>query len=306
MTYRIRTVSELTGIPRNTLIAWERRYGVTQPSRGGNGYRAYSEADVAKLLRIKSAVSSGLSISEAAALVGGASQAPTDSPPQRGPSDQEAATHATVDHFIEEMNARLLSALVGYRREEAEGMLGRLAGIPYERRLTEVIFPVLHQVGDLWERGKVTMAQEHFASAVLRDHLSWMLLQVGQRGPAAPHAVTTTFPGEAHELAALGLGVKMGLAGYRVSHLGANLPPEELGEYCQSQLPDVALVSVICPVSHGDLVGYGQRLRALAPQSVRLVVGGAGVKPLAPIAVEGIDFVSHWEDLQVDAALLGR
>ena len=41
MSYRVKTVSELTGIPRSTLIAWERRYNLFEPDRSGGGYRLY-------------------------------------------------------------------------------------------------------------------------------------------------------------------------------------------------------------------------------------------------------------------------
>ena len=51
MRYRMKTVSELTGIPRNTLVAWERRYGLPEPERLANGYRLYSDADVELLLK---------------------------------------------------------------------------------------------------------------------------------------------------------------------------------------------------------------------------------------------------------------
>ena len=41
--YRIKTVASLTGVPRNTLLAWERRYKFVSPVRSGNHYRLYSE-----------------------------------------------------------------------------------------------------------------------------------------------------------------------------------------------------------------------------------------------------------------------
>lgn len=49
MSYRVKTVSQLTGIPRNTLVAWERRHGILEPSRSEGGYRLYTDQDVAYL-----------------------------------------------------------------------------------------------------------------------------------------------------------------------------------------------------------------------------------------------------------------
>jgi len=65
MGYRIKTVSELTGVPRNTLLAWERRYGLVTPSRQDNGYREYSDRDVACLQSVKQLMDQGFKVSEA-------------------------------------------------------------------------------------------------------------------------------------------------------------------------------------------------------------------------------------------------
>ena len=62
MGYRIKTVSEITGIPKNTLVAWERRYGILEPERLPNGYRQYSDTDIATLQQLKSAMAEGLKI----------------------------------------------------------------------------------------------------------------------------------------------------------------------------------------------------------------------------------------------------
>lgn len=69
MGYRIKTVSEITGIPKNTLVAWERRYGILAPDRLPNGYRQYNDDDIAILLQLKRAMADGLKISEAVELV---------------------------------------------------------------------------------------------------------------------------------------------------------------------------------------------------------------------------------------------
>lgn len=69
MTYRIKTVARLTGVPRNTLLAWERRYAVVNPGRADNGYREYSDEDLATLTSVKQLIDRGYRISEAVQLV---------------------------------------------------------------------------------------------------------------------------------------------------------------------------------------------------------------------------------------------
>ena len=69
MAYRIKTVARLTGIPRNTLLAWERRYDLVEPTRASNGYREYSDQDVAMLTTVRRLLDEGYKISEAVSLV---------------------------------------------------------------------------------------------------------------------------------------------------------------------------------------------------------------------------------------------
>jgi len=65
MAYRIRTVAELVGVPRPTLVAWERRFGILEAPRTEDGFRVYSEKDLQTLLRIKAMLDSGMRISTA-------------------------------------------------------------------------------------------------------------------------------------------------------------------------------------------------------------------------------------------------
>lgn len=51
--YRISVVSNLTGLPANTIRTWERRYGVVEPRRSEGGTRLYSEEDIARLQLIR-------------------------------------------------------------------------------------------------------------------------------------------------------------------------------------------------------------------------------------------------------------
>ncbi|MCC6526925.1 MAG: MerR family transcriptional regulator [Polyangiaceae bacterium] len=286
--YRIKTVSELTGIPKNTLVAWERRYGVPEPERKDNGYRFYSEADVALVLQLKHALGEGLKISEAVERVK-RRLAAGPAPSAREPALSDATAFA-------ELRAELLAALVAFDRERAERLVERLMQVPYAAAIDEVYFPLLRAVGDGWASGEVSVTQEHFAAAFVRDQLVAMLLRVGC-GPATGRRVAcVTFPGDAHELGVLGLSVRLALAGWRVTYLGANLPLEELCRFAQAFAPARICVSVLTPVRGTELSAYARRLRAAAPPATELVIGGAGLPGKAP-EVAGVRVVPDWHAL---------
>lgn len=290
MTYRISTISEITGIPRNTLLAWERRYGLVKPVRHENGYRAYSDADLDVLMRLRNALSAGLRISEAVALIAH----PPTTTGSVADSPTEDAGSAEGGESFSEVCRTLTAALIEYRRSDAEVILNRLLPIPFRVRLREVYFPVLKQVGDLWAEGTITIAQEHYASAVLRTHLAALLVSIGSNDSSARHAVCTTFAGEEHEMAALALAIQLSISGFRVSYLGANLPPEELALFCKRQPADLVTVSCIIPPNAEAMQSY---IAGLGKIHARRVVIGGNFTPIPVVAP--IELLSNWADLAV-------
>jgi len=63
-THRIRRVAKLTGLSRDVIRVWERRFEILKPTRGANRYRNYSDEDVALLRFLKEQLDSGGSIGE--------------------------------------------------------------------------------------------------------------------------------------------------------------------------------------------------------------------------------------------------
>ena len=69
MDYQVKAVSQLTGIPRNTNLAWERRYGLLDPARTPEGFRIYSEDDVQLIERTKELIAKGYRVGQAVQLL---------------------------------------------------------------------------------------------------------------------------------------------------------------------------------------------------------------------------------------------
>lgn len=69
MRFQIKSVARMTGIPRNTLLVWERRYAIVTPTRAENGYRLYSQADVDRLRSVRVLTQKGYKVTEAIAMV---------------------------------------------------------------------------------------------------------------------------------------------------------------------------------------------------------------------------------------------
>lgn len=284
--YRIKTVSEMTGIPRNTLIAWERRHGFLSPVRLANGYRLYSEEDVSLLRRLKDAVSSGVAISAALLALKAEGAAPAGSGAARiSASDLGAARD------------ELFAALMQFDGQRAGELLARLEHVPYASMIDEVYVPLLHHVGDEWERGAVTVAQEHFAAAFVREKLVAMLLRLRADNAHGERVACVTFPGERHELALLALSVHLALRGCHITYLGADVPLPDLVDFLGRTKLDCLCVSVIVQIDEAALARFSRAARRAAPPETRIVIGGTGLPPGRRRPVAGVELLGDWHEL---------
>ena len=288
--YRIKTVATLTGVPRNTLLAWERRYRFVSPDRSGNRYRVYSEADVTLIREVKALVDGGHAVSEAVAMIQG----------RVGRTVASAAAPIALSDTLEQTAEQMLDALLSFDRVRADEALGSLVHASYEDLLERVFFPILTRVGDGWASGDVTVLQEHLVSAFCRDHLVAMLIRLGGGPAAGPRAVCACTPDEAHELGLLGVSIRLALQGWRVTHLGARVPEAELRDFVAEHRPDLVCVSCLVPIRKRELLGYARRLRKALPARARLAIGGAGVpEDVEPETVPGVQFCRDFTQLSI-------
>ena len=269
MSYRIKTVAQMTGIARNTLIAWERRYGFVVPIRAGNGYRVYTDDDVQRLYELKGLLDEGFKISEAVTLLSerGSSNGPVT------PGARDASGQAVENLLRDE----ILSCLLDFDEGGASRAVSRMGLIPYEDQLDQVWFPILQQVGDGWARGEVSIVQEHFCSAFCMTRMRAMLLAVQGAAMGPRTVICAGMAGERHELGLVGLATRFALRGWRVIYLGMDTPTEGLATFIGSRLPELACVSVVREHSPEEIHALAAALRAQVPPSVKLVIGGRGV-----------------------------
>ncbi|MCB9791716.1 MAG: MerR family transcriptional regulator [Alphaproteobacteria bacterium] len=276
MGYRIKTISELTGIPKSTLLAWERRYEVVTPERAENGYREYTDRDLAMLRELKRLVDAGYKVSEAITLL-------------RVPEPQEPPQAPAVEAAPQRVQDELIQALLAFDRGRASALMDTLVFWSFTQLIDDLFFPVLNAIGDGWERGDVSVVQEHFASDFIKGWMSTMLLRLGCGPQDGPHVVCAGYPEEAHELGLLGLSIKLAMHGWRVTHLGANVPLGSLSHFVRTQSPLMVCVSAIHPVGLSELRRYAENLSQVGAPRTRVVIGGGGLPEALP-SIEGVEW----------------
>lgn len=141
----------------------------------------------------------------------------------------------------------------------------------------EVLLPYLKLLGDQWEAGSRSVAHEHFASGLSRDHL---LHAIGaDRAPdpddGRPSVLVACPPGERHDLGPLAFSTLLADAGWRVEFLGADTPLVTLARACQLARPDLLVVS---GTRTTVLEARTSAWRRLAEDTL-VVLGGAGATP---------------------------
>ena len=192
---RIGELSRRSGVSPELLRAWERRYGLLEPTRSAGGLRLYSLDDLARVQAMQQYLAEGFAAAEAAALTTRAAQ-----------SDAIAAPAAK-----DELAAALSSFDDGAAHAAFDSLLAQFS---IDTLLRDVVVPYLHELGERWERGEVSIAQEHFASVLLRGRLLGLARDWG-RG-IGPAAVLACAPGEQHDLGLLAFGLALRARGWQI------------------------------------------------------------------------------------------
>jgi len=222
---RIGELSRRTGVTPELLRAWEQRYGLLRPIRSAGGFRLYSSADEARVRRTTELIADGLSAAEAARVA-----ATTDLAVERGETP-----------LVAELAGRLQRSLDEFDAAGAQATLDRLfAAVSVEFALTEVVIPYLHDLGERWAAGAVTVAQEHFASNLVRARLLALAQDWGAGG--ASTLVAACLPGEGHDLGLVMLGLLLARRGWQVTFLGADTPLDSIEDTVRALQPSLVIL----------------------------------------------------------------
>ena len=260
---RIGELSRRLGVSVHVLRAWESRYGLLQPTRSTGGFRLYSGADEARIRRMQAYLAEGLSAAEAARTV----------LREDGSAVADQAQAATASTVVD-LAAALRQALDAFDEPAAQAVLDRLISeLSLATVLRDVLIPYLAELGDRWHRGAASVAQEHFASNVVRGRLAG--LARGWGSGHGPRAILACPSGELHDLALMVFGIVLNRNGWRIDYLGANTPIEELDVAIDSTHPDLVVLAATQPKIFPPL-----RARLLAiSRHIPLALAGAGATP---------------------------
>ena len=275
---RIGELSRRTGVSPELLRAWEQRYGLLRPDRSPGGFRLYSADDEMRVRRTTGLISEGLSAAEAARVAGG----------------QPSGNHVEASLGVEDLVEELRQALEAFDGTAAHLAMDRLfSTFSVGFVITEILVPYLRDLGERWADGTVTVAQEHFASSLLRGRMLAIAGDWGAGGPST--ALLACPPGEAHDLGLILFGILLARRGWRVTFLGADTPFDTLEASVASLRPTVVVLATVDPGlfrQHADAIG---RLAASTAVAVAAPVDEQSVLDIgAQALLERIDESADW------------
>lgn len=281
--FDIASVERETGIGKDALRVWEKRYGFPVPERDERKERLYPQGQVERLRLIKRLLDSGmrpfkvvgLEVPELKALL---NQIPGD-------TTQDSAYLPTFVELVKSHEAAALRVALS-RALLQQGM---------EEFLSKTITPLNRLVGEAWMRGEMRVFEEHLYSEQITHVLRNATATLRHPGDT-PRILMTTLPGEEHALGLLMAEATLSLCGAHCVMLGVQTPIQEIVLAAKAHQADIVALSfsVAIPVLQ---VRSGLLLALAAlPKKVTLWAGGAGVTRLRS-PVEGVQLMGSLSDL---------
>lgn len=279
----IGALSRATGIPVETLRTWEARYGFPVPERKPSGHRVYSLAGIPRLRRIAEALSRG---HRAGDVVGATDEAiaallSATSVPASGSRPLAVEPSENQSHILQAIEAFDTDRLTRILLQE----WARLGPLDF---VNSCLGPLIREVGDAWETGRLEIRHEHFFSERVGDLLRSLRLPFEERA-AGPLVVCSSLPGEPHSLGLQMAALVLAVAGCRILFVGTEVPASQVASLAKDLSARAVAVSVSRSSRGAAMTTQIANVRRLLPRRIGIVVGGDG----APRSRPGVEVIQN-------------
>lgn len=266
--YPIGVVERDTGIGRDTLRVWERRYGFPEPVRNEKGERTYSEAQLRRLQRVRRLLDQGMRPGKLLPLSEDALDQleATLKPVQMDQLDQSVAELLDVIDSVDPDTVKILMQDIFNH----QGM---------EKFILKTVVPLLAAVGERWAGGSLQIYQEHFLSTQLIQFLNSEIAKL-QRVAKKPVVLLATLPSEEHTLGLLMVAAMLSSRGISVINLGGEVPMDQICRAVEQFRADIIGMTFSGAYQYSNIRGHLIELRDIIPDEVDIWAGGEGVRRL--------------------------
>lgn len=257
----IAAVERETGLSKDTLRVWERRYRFPQPQRDGSGERAYSPDQVEKLRLIKKLMDRGYR--------------PGKLVDKEADSLRALAADAALPDALDEL-VPYIGMCKQHRVEELRQALAQsLLRMGMYTFVTEVVAPLTTLVGTEWAAGRLAVFEEHLYTEAMQSVLRQAIAAIPSAAARRrPFVLLSTTPHEPHSLGLLMAEAILTLDGAQCLSLGVQTPVSEIAQAAASQGADIVALSFSSSAAPAQVLQALADLSAALPSHTEIWTGG--------------------------------
>ncbi len=281
--HTISAVSRLSGVPKDLLRQWERRYGFPCPSRDNHGNRLYSQQQLEKLVVIRQLLDRGSRPGKLMNL---------------GLNELKAQLNLTKSEFSTMPLIELLQS--GDVPQLQQWLQQQICNHGLRPFIHNVMAPAINAVGEAWANGVLAIYQEHLFTEAIKRQVRNQLSH-HHDGNDTPRIMLTTVPGELHSLGLLMAEVLMHLSGAAIIPFGTEMPFQQIRDAAERHQVDVIALSFSAGFKTEDAVVMLNGLRQLIPETTEIWAGGSALAEKPSVSV-GIKLLPALADIEYAVA----
>lgn len=271
LSFNIAAVERDTGLSKDVLRMWERRYGFPAPERDEHGERLYPAAQVERLRLIKRLMDQG---HRPGKLVTLPLQELTGLAPRHVRNEAPAPESGDLEKL-----------LLRIKQHDSTGYLQalqqRLARQGLQGFVLDTIAPLTAQVGQAWENGRFEVFEEHLFTELTKRSLRQAVSALPP-GDQSPRVLLTSVPDEQHVLGLLMVETLFALEGAECIPLGTQMPLLDIAQAAQAHGAHIVALSFSTAFPSRQIAPLLLQLRSILPAGIALWVGGGGIQRTSP------------------------
>jgi DNA-binding transcriptional MerR regulator len=293
--FSIRDIEAASGIKSHTLRMWEQRYGILKPKRTETNIRFYDDEDLKYILNISILNKHGYKISEISKM-------------SKGEINDHIIKLNSRSTQYESQVKSLISAMISFDEYTFHQIITTsVLQFGMEETMLNIVFPLLSEIGLLWQVGCIHPSHEHFASNIIKQKLYVAIDgNVGKYINNRKRFLLFLPEGEHHNIGLLFASLILRSRGHEVLFLGQEVPMVDLKKAASDVSPDYVFTTVTASTVQFDKQSFVDELKHVWPKAKYLLSGyqfsnsieGEFVLPPNFIVIKSADeFIRHIDDI---------
>lgn len=289
--YSIKDLEHLSGIKAHTLRIWEQRYNLINPQRTKTNIRYYTDNDLKRLLNVSVLVHDGLRISKVAAM--------SDSQLQR--TILEKVEYQ--GEFQGQLNGLKLS-MMNFDQPLFDRIINNSVDkIGYEETFQHLIGEFIKSIGILWQTGVANVANEHFASNLIRQKLCTAIDKLPEAKPDSKSFLLYLPNNELHELGLLYLSYIIRSKGHSIIYMGQTIDIIYLNDVLTKSKIDVVISIFTSSPQKENVIDYLESLKKIVGDEMEVYLTGYQLSEIDHPDYSNFNFSKDLKSLELSLPL---